>query len=49
MFTNSMANNSSYSGPIGPMMEVIQILLDINILPKFSADWSILDFADDRV
>ena len=32
---------------IGPMITHIQILLDINILPKFGADWSI--FADDRV
>ena len=29
------------------MIELIQILLDINILPKFSADWSI--YADDRM
>ena len=28
------------------MIEFIQILLDINILPKFGADWSI--FADDK-
>ena len=28
------------------MIEFIQILLDINILTKFGADWSI--FADDR-
>ena len=28
-------------------MEFIQILLDINILIKFGADWSI--FADDRL
>ena len=28
------------------MIEFIQILLDINILTKFAADWSI--FADDR-
>ena len=27
--------------------QLIQILLDINILPKFGADWSI--YADDRV
>ena len=46
-FPNSRANNSSRSSPIGPMIEFIQILLDINILPKFGADWSI--FADDRV
>ena len=45
-FHNSRANNSSCSGPIGPMIEVIQILLDTNILPKFGADWSI--YADDR-
>ena len=31
----------------GPMIELIQILLDINILPKFGDDWSI--FADDGV
>ena len=31
----------------GPMIELIQILLDMNILPKFGADWSI--YADDRV
>ena len=36
------ANNSSCSGPIGPMIEFIQILLDINNLNKFGADWSIL-------
>ena len=35
------------SSPIGPMIELIQILLDINILPKFGADWSI--FADYKV
>ena len=29
------------------MIELIQILLEINILPKFGADWSI--FAYDRV
>ena len=29
------------------MIELIQILLDINILTKFGADWSI--FADDRL
>ena len=29
------------------MIELIQILLDINILSKFSADWSI--FADKSV
>ena len=29
------------------MIEFIQILLDINILTKFSADWSI--FVDDRL
>ena len=46
-FPNSRANNSGCSGPIGPMTKLIQILLDINILPKFGADWSI--FADDRV
>ena len=28
------------------MIELIQILLDINILPKFGADWSV--YADDR-
>ena len=43
---NSRANNSSCSSPIGPMIKLIQILLDINILPKFGADSSI--FADDR-
>ena len=47
IFPNSRANNSSCSSPIVPMIEVIQILLDINISPKFGADWSI--FADDRV
>ena len=46
-FPNSRANNSSCSGPIGPTIELVQILLDINILPKFGADWSV--FADDRV
>ena len=29
------------------MIEFIQILLDINILTKFGADWSV--FADDRL
>ena len=33
--------------PIGPMIELIKILLDINILPMFGADWSI--YADDRM
>ena len=47
IFPNSRENNSRCSGPVGPMTELIQILLDINILPKFGADWSI--FADDRV
>ena len=46
-FPNSRANNSSCSGPDVPMIDLIQVLLDINILPKFGADWSI--FADDRV
>ena len=46
IFHNSRPNNSSCSGPIGPMIELIQILLDINILPNFGADWSI--YADDR-
>ena len=47
IFQNSRPNNSSCSVPIGPMIELIQILLDINILPKFGADWSIC--AEDRV
>ena len=47
IFNNSRANNSSCSGPIGPLIALIQILLDMNILPKFGADWSI--YADDRV
>ena len=47
IFPNSRANNSSCSGSIRPMIEFIQILLDINILTKFGADWSI--FADDRL
>ena len=34
-FHNSRPNNSSCSGPIGPIIELIQILLDINVLPKF--------------
>ena len=46
-FPNSRANNSRIFGPIGPMIELIQILLDINILPKFGVDWSI--FTDHRV
>ena len=37
----------SCSGPIGPMIEFIQILSDINILTKFGADWSL--FADDTL
>ena len=36
-----------FSVPIGPMIKLIQILFNINNLPKFGADWSI--FADDRV
>ena len=47
IFHNSRPNNSSCSGPIGPMIKLIQILLDINILPKFGADWSI--YGDDRM
>ena len=47
IFPYSRANTSSCSSPVGPMIKLIQILLDINILPKFGADWSI--FADDRV
>ena len=47
IFHNSRPSNSRCSSPIGPMIELIQILLDINILPKFGADWSI--YADDRV
>ena len=40
----------SYLDPwsnLGPMIKFIWILLDINILTKFGADWSI--FADDRL
>ena len=33
--------------PTGPLIELIQILLDINILPKFAADQSII--ADDTM
>ena len=47
IFHNSRANYSSCSGPNGPMIKLIQILLDINILPKFGADWSI--YVDDRM
>ena len=47
IFPNWRANNSSCYGPIRPMIKLIQILLDINILPNFNADWS--TFADDRV
>ena len=47
IFPNSRANKSSCSAQIGPMIELIQILLDINILHKFGADCSI--FADSRV
>ena len=47
IFHNSRPNNSSCPGPIGPMIELIQILLDINILPRFGADWS--RYADDRM
>ena len=47
IFPNSKENNFSCCGPIGPMIELIQILLDMNILLKFGADCSI--FADDRV
>ena len=35
------------SDPMGPMIEHIQILLDINIVPKFGADWSI--YGDNRM
>ena len=41
IFPNSRANNSSCSGPVGSMIELIHFLLDINILPKSGADWSI--------
>ena len=37
IFPNSRANNSSCSGAIGPMIEFIQNLLDINIFTKFGA------------
>ena len=47
IFHNSRPNNSSCSGQIGPIIEPIQILLDINILPRFGADWSI--YAYDRM
>ena len=47
IFHNSRPKNSSCSSPIGPMIELIQILLDKIILPKFGADWSIYH-ADDR-
>ena len=47
IFHNARPNNSSCFGPIGSMIELIQFLLDINILPKFGADWSI--YADDRM
>ena len=46
IFPDSRTNNSSCSGPIGPMIKLVQILLEINILSKFGADWSI--FADDK-
>ena len=47
IFHNSKPNNSSCeSCPFGRIIKLIQILLDINILPKFGADWSI--YADDR-
>ena len=32
---------------IGHMIKLIHILLNINILPQFGADWSI--YADDRM
>ena len=47
IFPESKANNSGCSSPMEPMIEFIQILLDITILTKFGADWSL--FADDRL
>ena len=45
IFLNSRTNNSS-SGQIGPMIELIQILLDIKILPRSGADWSIMQMIE---
>ena len=46
-FTIQEQITPSCSGPIGPMIECIQSLLDINISPKFGAEWSI--YGDDGV
>ena len=37
-FSYSRANNSSHSGPIGPIIELIRDLMVIYILTKFGAD-----------
>ena len=46
-FTIQDQKNISCPDPIEPMIKLIQILLDINILPVFGADWSM--YADDRM
>ena len=38
-FSNSMANYSSRSNPIRPIIKLIHDLMVIYILAKFSADW----------
>ena len=46
-FSNSRANNSTSSGPINSIIELIRDLMVIYILTKFGADWLI--FVDARV
>ena len=38
-FSNSRANNSNCSNPIRPTIKLVQDLMVIYILAKFSADW----------
>ena len=46
-FSNSRADNSDSSGPIGSIIELIRALVIIYILTKFGDDWLI--FVDIRV
>ena len=46
-FSNSRADNSDSSGPIGSIIELIRTLVVIYILTKFGDDWLI--FVDARV
>ena len=45
-FSNSRADNSDSSGPIGSIIDLIRALVVIYILTKFSDDWLI--FVDAR-